>query len=131
MKVVINADFGGFGLSPKAFDLYKQRSENKEDLPKYSSDVRRDDPVLVSIVEGLGEEVNDRWSCLEVIEVPDEYDYYIHDYDGLEHIVLKIKEPRLRELIRAGKEDDIVNYVKKTQVDYYYEDDEDEEETEC
>lgn len=128
MKVIINSDFGGFGLSPKAYELYKQRvgienfSEDKWDT-EY-----RDDPVMVSVVEELKEEADDMFSCLEIVNVPDEYDYDIDEYDGLEHVLLRIKEDHLRELIRLGNEDEIVEYVKKTQTDSYCEDEDDEEE---
>jgi hypothetical protein len=117
MKIIINTDFGGFGLSQKAFELYKQRA-GIENVSKNKWDVDyRDDPIMVSIVEELGEEADDHFSRLEIREIPDEYDYDIGEYDGWEHVVLRIKESRLRELIRIGDEDAIVKYVKKTQTD--------------
>ena len=123
MKVIINTDFGGFGLSEKALALYEERTGHKS--PKYyQGEAHRDDPVMVAIVEELGEEANDKYSDLEVVEIPDGYNYDIDDYDGLEHIILRIREPYLRELIRLGDEDNIVNYVKKTQCDWCYDEEE-------
>ena len=49
-------------------------------------DFDRDDPVLVKIVEELGEKANDCHSKLKIVEIPDGTDYYIHDYDGNESI---------------------------------------------
>lgn len=119
MKVIINTDFGGFGLSDKALALYEERTGHK--IAKYASGTEyREDPVMISIVEELGEEANNKYSDLEVVEIPDGYNYDIDYYDGLEHIILRIREPYLRELIRLGNEDDIVNYVKKTQCDWCY-----------
>ena len=110
-----------------AFELYIQRA-GIESLPEHKWDVEyRDDPVMVSVVEELGRDADDIFSCLEVVEIPDEYNYVINEYDGLEHIVLKIKESYLRELIRLGNEDDIVEYVKRTQTDYCYVEDDEEE----
>lgn len=124
MKVIINTDFGGFGLSKKALELYKQRTGTEKRMPTYCEEEYRDDPDMVSIVEELGEEANDKFANLEVVEIPDEYSYAIDEYDGLEHIILKIREDSLRELIRLGNEDDIVEYVKKTQYDYCWADEE-------
>ena len=129
MKVIINTDFGGFGISEKAFELYKQRT-GFESLPSHRCDeYYRDDPIMISVIEELAEEGNDRYSSLEVVEIPDDYGYAIDEYDGLETIILCIKEKRLRELIRLGNENDIVEYVKRTQYNYYHaeEDDEDED----
>ena len=119
MKVIINTDFGGFGLSEKAIYLYEQRTGHIFANYVWGYEYR-DDPIMVSIVEELGEEANDKFAYLEVVEIPDGYNYDIDEYDGLEHIILRIREPYLRELIRLGNEDDIVNYVKKTQCDWCY-----------
>ena len=129
MKVIINTDFGGFGLSRKALELYKQRTGTEKRMPTYGEEEYRDDPVMVSIVEELGEEANDKYADLEVVDIPDEYNYTIDEYDGLEHIILKIREDRLRELIRLGNEDSIVEYVKKTQYDYCFADEEEKYES--
>lgn len=46
----------------------------------------RSHPLLVKVVEELGEDANTRYSKLKVVEVPDGVDYTIEEYDGLEHI---------------------------------------------
>lgn len=126
MKVIINTDYGGFGLSKKAFDMYRERAGiDTIDRTKCHEEYR-DDPIMLSIVEELGEDANDSLSDLKIVEIPDEYDYSISEYDGWESVVLLINEAHLRELIRLGNEDDIVDYVKKTQqtIDYIEEDEE-------
>ena len=50
------------------------------------NDIERDDPILVQIVEELGEEVNDDYSELKVVQIPSEVEYYIHYHDGVESI---------------------------------------------
>ena len=47
-------------------------------------DDRRDDPRLVETVEFLGKEVNDRYSELKIVEVPDDVEWEIDEYDGNE-----------------------------------------------
>ena len=83
MKVVINTDFGGFGLSQKAFDRYNELTGKNVE---YTFDITRDDPVLVQVVEELGQEANTRYSELRVVEIPNGISWYIHEYDGKEEI---------------------------------------------
>jgi hypothetical protein len=85
MKVVVNRCYGGFGLSEKAYrelDLewdgygYAYNYGNKE----------RTDPKLIEVVEKLGEEANGEFAFLKVIEIPDDIEWFIDDYDGVETI---------------------------------------------
>jgi len=52
----------------------------------YSSEIRRDDPVLIQVVEELGKTADGEYASLKVIEIPDDIEYSIKEYDGLEHI---------------------------------------------
>ena len=95
MKIVINECFGGFGLSKEALDLYcaeKQIDPGKwNDTWKYyehiqHGSIERDDPLLVGIVERLGEKSWGYDAELKVVEIPDGVQWVIHEYDGSEHI---------------------------------------------
>lgn len=102
-KLVINTCFGGFGLSDKCFELYLTRKEIKfyKDSDKYgthyytSSDkcdssfisprtIARDDSVLVEMVENS--EAEYKFADLKVVEIPDDVEYTIDNYDGVESI---------------------------------------------
>ena len=84
MKIVINRCYGGFGLSEKAIDEYAKLS-GKDDFKYY--DIARDDPILVDIVERLGNEASDSMADIQIIEIPDDVtDWHIFDYDGMETI---------------------------------------------
>ena len=83
-KIVINACFGGFGLSDQAEARYAQLSGKT--LPVYFWDVRRDCPHLVQVVLELGELANTSYSELKVVEIPDGVEWDIHEYDGSEHV---------------------------------------------
>jgi len=84
-KVVINRCFGGFGLSDLARVAIAERKRVKvDDFSVY--DLERDDCDLVTVVEGLGEKANDRFSDLKVVEIPADVQWEIAEYDGLEHI---------------------------------------------
>ena len=78
MKVVINRCYGGFGLSEKAMRFLGVGSE--------WPDIARDDPKLVECVEKLGEEANDTYAELKVVEIPDDINWEIGEYDGLEWV---------------------------------------------
>lgn len=48
--------------------------------------IERNDPLLVKVVEELGEKANGACAELEVIEIPDDVKWHIEEYDGREHI---------------------------------------------
>jgi hypothetical protein len=85
MKVVINDCFGGFGLSDAALNEYKNR-KGITDPNFYYYDIPRDCPVLVAMVEEQGTAINGAFSDLKVVEIPDDVNWYIDEYDGNEHV---------------------------------------------
>ena len=50
------------------------------------SDIDRNNPLLVQIVEEMGEQANGMYAKLKVVEVPDGVEWQIEEYDGLEHV---------------------------------------------
>ena len=110
MKIAINKDFGGFGLSEEAFELLLNRKgiafEKQEDedffealyfyagrphipdncIDKYEFYKNRTDADLVAVIEQLLEAANDRYASLAVVEVPDDVSWHIAEYSGLEHV---------------------------------------------
>lgn len=103
-KVVINACYGGFSLSDDAIREYLRRTgrewteEQSEfsllgtlfhvigDEDWYDRDLDRADPVLVAIVEEMGEAANGSCANLEIRELPKGTLYRIDEYDGYESI---------------------------------------------
>ena len=53
------------------------------------SDIARDDANLVSVVLELGEAANGRCAELKVVEIPDDVEWQIEEYDGLEWVAEK------------------------------------------
>jgi hypothetical protein len=103
MKVVINSDYGGFGISDEAMELYLTR----KGLPFvkrpwrngflfgdpiddqhcfFESDFDRNDPILVQVVEKLGKKANGQYASLRIVEIPDDVEWVLHEYDGIESI---------------------------------------------
>ena len=82
-KIVINKQFGGFGLSTEAESRYRTYSA---DDGTFIYDIPRDDEHLVRVVEELGNEANSGYSKLRVVEIPEDVSWHIHESDGMESI---------------------------------------------
>ena len=135
MKVVINSEFGGFGLSDKAVEywaklsnktLYKHHDDNfygstfttipeldykeleaivadesanaktklaakimRDSTFFWPRDIPRNDPKLVEVVEVLGSEANGFSAVLKVVEIPDDIEWDVMEYDGIEWVAEK------------------------------------------
>jgi hypothetical protein len=85
MKIVINSDWGGFGLSGAALDEYKSRA-GVTDPNFYYWDIPRECPHLVAMIEEQGTAINGDYSSLKIVEVPDDVNWYIEEYDGREWV---------------------------------------------
>ena len=88
-KIVINKCFGGFGLSEKAKKKLIKLGviDNKDNYANYIVD--RSNPLLVKVVEEMGEKANGRYAKLKIVEIPDDVEWIIDEYDGMETVVEK------------------------------------------
>jgi hypothetical protein len=106
-KVVVNNCYGGYSLSKEAVQRYCELKgynliidDSKKEIgwPYYyldsisdttyfnEYDIPRDCETLVKVVDELGEKANGECAELRIAEVPDDIDWYIHEYDGIESI---------------------------------------------
>ena len=109
MKVVINKCYGGFGLSDDAVERYAELKginlvkvqeeksfgatwyidgiqDDEHYFSSYSIGDDRADPILVQVVEEMGDAA-DGWAAeLVIVDIPDDVDWYIEEYDGNEHV---------------------------------------------
>ena len=51
--------------------------------------INRNDPILIEVVEELKEEANNKFSNLKIIFIPDDVEWEIEEYDGMEWIAEK------------------------------------------
>ena len=86
MKIVVNTCYGGFGLSEKAEAEFRQKSGLSEDFWLGRLDDYRNDPILVAMVEADAEGVSGDLAELAIIEIPDDVDWVIEEYDGIEWV---------------------------------------------
>lgn len=91
MKIVINTDYGGFGLSETAQRRYLELiGKDPEKWMNYRwHNLDRTDKALVQVVEELGDEANDLISDLEVVELDPGTQYKIVSSDGKETLVCR------------------------------------------
>ena len=106
-KIAINRKFGGFSLSNEAMLMYLEKTYPSEKIEVlkdkwgfttfiingeeiYSLDVcrkvNRENPILIEVIETLGERANTQYSKLKIGEIPDDVKYEISDYDGMETV---------------------------------------------
>jgi len=63
---------------------------NKDRL--YLDDSHREDATLIEVVEELGYEASSYASLLKIVEIPDDLDYVIDNYDGIETLHQRVQE---------------------------------------
>lgn len=71
--------------------------EEYDKLPEWEKDekhflvskIPRDDPILIQVVEELGEEANGIAAELKIVEIPDDVEWVIEEYDGKEWVAEK------------------------------------------
>lgn len=74
-----------------SMEMPERKAYNKKysEQTWYYRDVERHDPVLVQVVEELGDAASGRHSELRIVDIPDDVEYSIEEYDGKEHIAEK------------------------------------------
>ena len=55
----------------------------------YADELERDDPILIQVVEELKDGANGRHAELKIVEIPDDVEWQIEEYDGNEWVAEK------------------------------------------
>ena len=84
-KIVINRCHGGFGLSAGAESKYRELA-GITDPYFHDCEIPRDDEHLIAVVELMGSEACGGYAELKIIEIPDDVNWYVEEYDGLEWV---------------------------------------------
>ena len=80
----VNCDSSEIMIHAYTKDFGPVMSSYNEDHSWYYGDLKRDDKILVEVVEYLGEKANTWASELKVVDIPDGVEWEISDYDGIE-----------------------------------------------
>jgi hypothetical protein len=51
-----------------------------------ANDIERNDPILIEVVEALGERADGGFAQLEIVKIPDDVEWEISEYDGMESV---------------------------------------------
>lgn len=104
VKIAYNTCYGGFSLSRRAVLRGREISGDrnwaganiKGDINDvgdvcdydygYVYDLKRTDPILIQVIEELGEDANGSHAKLAITEVPQGTPYSIDEYDGRERV---------------------------------------------
>jgi len=116
MKITINKCYGGFSVNNDVAKLLREKGvkitfegENYPDgsgpkakfigeethhlgnedfgIKSDNYDIWRSDPRLIEAIEEIGQDkAGGRFSEISIVEIPDDVDWYIDDYDGIESI---------------------------------------------
>jgi len=86
VKVVINNCYGGFSLSDAGIDRYLELKGVEFTDHFYDREILRNDAALVQLVHEMGGMANGACADLKIVEVPDEVDWYVEEYDGNEWV---------------------------------------------
>ena len=97
-EVVINECYGGFSLSEEAVrrlaemgcsEALSALQEYGDEFPAWGGHLlysRRDDPQLVQVVKELGQKANGTVADLRIVQIPDDVEWTVEEYDGNEWI---------------------------------------------
>jgi hypothetical protein len=86
-RVVINKCYGGFRLSDAGLALYKQYAQTDDCWVCFDDDSQRASVHLVRVVEELGAAAAGSSSSeLKIVDVPDDVEWTIEEYDGIEWV---------------------------------------------
>jgi hypothetical protein len=89
MKIAINVCHGGFDLSTEGLELYKKNANVPNHLKLLAWDIPRNDENLIAVIEELHCESWGKFSELKVVEIPDDVEWEVGDYDGCEWVAEK------------------------------------------
>jgi hypothetical protein len=119
LGVAVNRCFGGFSLSEKAVELLRTRLADPK-IQSYSFQSYYDDddeyprhhPVLIEVINELGEEVNGSFAQIEIDYIEQKYKgfYSISEYDGMEGVKInynKFSNHEIKKILYSDQDDSI------------------------
>jgi hypothetical protein len=112
MKIAINKQHGGFGLSDEAFEALLKRKgiefeiaesefgcsnyyakghagDDEYFISQYEYYEPRNDPDLIAVIEEFGDNAHGWAASLKIVEIPYGVAWQIQDYDGVEWVAEK------------------------------------------
>ena len=107
-RIAINDCWGGFGLSQKAYErlielgfpvcsidldaeepeptIYEDDRPGRDRYWRMWDDNERTHPLLLQVINELGDEASGGLAKVRIVTVPDDVEWEIDDYDGMESV---------------------------------------------
>lgn len=106
-KIAVNKQHGGYGLSVEFWERYAElkgfvlvktngwfkgvynfyKDSEAEENRLDEDAIPRDDPTLIQIIEELGSDrVSGPFAHIEIVEIPDDVNWFVEEYDGSEWV---------------------------------------------
>jgi hypothetical protein len=74
-------------LGKTTTDIGRSKNSKHPDVYWYYGNIERNDPLLVKVVEELGcDAASAQLAELEIVDIPDDVEYTINEYDGIESV---------------------------------------------
>ena len=83
---VVNAESDFWTMTAEEKAAYNDAYSRQNFSDRY---IPRDDPLLVQVVEELGKAADNRYSELKIVEIPDDVEWQIDEYDGSDWVAEK------------------------------------------
>jgi hypothetical protein len=128
IEVLYNDCYGGWNISNKALELYKER--NPQHSNQYVSDkllrnsIERTDTSLIQIYKELGYVFNTGNGKIQIEKIPKKYKeyYFINEYDGNESVEIDYTQYKLDNItntINQILQSDLTNNEKMKDIENY------------
>ena len=94
MKIAVNKDFGGFGVSKEVYKKLNKKWDGYGYLSNEDFNINSDNyyayrahPDLIEAIESVGiNKASGELACIRIIDIPDNVEWEIDDYDGIETV---------------------------------------------
>lgn len=86
---ITNLDDNSLLIYSTSKDLGDTCSSKELNDNYYRIDIDRNSPILIQVIKELGEDANGKCSKLKIVEIPDDVEFQIEEYDGNEWIAEK------------------------------------------
>ena len=116
MKVLYNTCYGGFNLSDEFVKEFEKRHPEKKLESWWGK--QRSDPDVIALFEEMGTEKSSGYcSKIEIEEIPDDVEYHIREYDGMEGVSWSIPKDKiiqdLLDILKGRKKENEISKFTK------------------
>jgi hypothetical protein len=114
-KVVFNAGYGGFDMNDDALTEFNKRASKHMAYPEM---IDRTDPVLIEMVEEMGDQMNQRHSTLKIAEFPLPYKDFLKwdESDGKEAVSIDFNRYIVFHIKKITEDDDDMDHQKMSRI---------------